>query len=223
MKQAIHFSDLAPNMQVKIPVTNAGVQAIEEATYAGVTINATVSFTVPQMIAVAEAVERGLKRRDAEGLDTVHMSPVCTMMIGRLDDWMQVLIKRDNIDIDPVLRSLGRHRRVQEGLRDLQGARLPYPAALSRIPPSRPLVRTDRRRPRADHSVRVGPEDQRLGHSCVERMQNPVDPQIVDALYTKIPDFRRAYDEDGMTPGGVRRLRRVGRARCAASSRRYTI
>jgi transaldolase len=32
------------------------------------------------------------------------------------------------------------------------------------------------------------------------RMDVPVDPKIVQALLDKIPDFRRAYDEDGMTP-----------------------
>ncbi|HEX5808233.1 MAG TPA: transaldolase family protein, partial [Anaerolineales bacterium] len=66
-EQAIHFNTLAPNMIVKIPVTKAGIQAIEEATCQGVSINATVSFTVPQALAVAEAVERGLDRRAAAG------------------------------------------------------------------------------------------------------------------------------------------------------------
>jgi transaldolase len=46
----------------------------------------------------------------------------------------------------------------------------------------------------------VAAQDQRLDIPVVERMQNPVDPQIVEALYAKIPDFRRAYDADGMTP-----------------------
>ncbi len=32
-----------------------------------------------------------------------------------------------------------------------------------------------------------------------ERMHLPVDPAIVEALYSKIPDFRRSYDEDGMS------------------------
>ena len=41
--QAVRFSALAPNMIVKIPVTRAGIPAIEEATYRGVSINATVS------------------------------------------------------------------------------------------------------------------------------------------------------------------------------------
>ena len=76
LEQAIRFSQLAPNMIVKIAATHAGIPAIEEATYRGISINATVSFTLPQAIAVAEAVERGLKRREAEGLDISSMGPV---------------------------------------------------------------------------------------------------------------------------------------------------
>jgi hypothetical protein len=33
----------------------------------------------------------------------------------------------------------------------------------------------------------------------VPRMDTPVDPQIVDGLYGKFVEFRRAYDENGMT------------------------
>jgi transaldolase len=65
-------------------VTEAGVVAFEEATYRGVTINATVSFTMPQAIAVAEAVERGLKRREKEGKPVDHIVPACTIMVGAL-------------------------------------------------------------------------------------------------------------------------------------------
>ena len=101
VEQAIHFSRLAANMQVKIPVTKDGIKAIEEATYRGVNINATVNFTVPQTIAVAEAVERGLDRRAAEGKSLSEMSPVCTIMIGRTDDWMQVVAKKENILVNP--------------------------------------------------------------------------------------------------------------------------
>ncbi|GHU66777.1 hypothetical protein AGMMS49983_17030 [Clostridia bacterium] len=65
------------------------------------TVHATVSFTTTQALAIGEAIERGLKRRDAEGADTEHMSPVCTIMIGRLDDWLKKVVERDNIAIDP--------------------------------------------------------------------------------------------------------------------------
>jgi len=56
VSQAMHFSKLAPNIIVKIPATRAGIVAIEEATYRGVCINATVCFSLPQCVAVGEAV-----------------------------------------------------------------------------------------------------------------------------------------------------------------------
>jgi transaldolase len=101
VEQAEDFSRLAPNMIVKIPATQAGIPAIEEATYRGISINATVCFTLPQCIAVAEALERGLQRREAEGQDISSMGPVCTIMVGRLDDWLKVVLERDGISIDP--------------------------------------------------------------------------------------------------------------------------
>ena len=99
--QAHEFSQLAKNIIVKIPVTTEGVEAFEEATYRGVSINATVSFTVAQTIAVAEAVERGLKRREAEGLDVSHMGPVCTIMVGRTDDWVKLDVQKTGATVSP--------------------------------------------------------------------------------------------------------------------------
>jgi transaldolase len=34
---------------------------------------------------------------------------------------------------------------------------------------------------------------------AIPRMQNPVDPDIVDTLLRKFPDFQRAYSEDGLS------------------------
>src|SRR5207249_3191491 len=101
VEQAVRFDALAPNMIVKIPATKAGITAIEEATSRGISINATVSFTLPQCLAVAEAVERGLRRREAEGKDIKAMGPVCTIMVGRLDDWLKVVLDRRDITVDP--------------------------------------------------------------------------------------------------------------------------
>jgi transaldolase len=101
VEQAEEFSELAPNMIVKIPVTSAGILAIEEATHRGISINATVCFSLPQCIAVAEAVERGLRRRESEGMEITCMGPVCTIMVGRLDDWLKVVVEKERITIDP--------------------------------------------------------------------------------------------------------------------------
>ncbi|HEX3039709.1 MAG TPA: transaldolase family protein [Caproiciproducens sp.] len=101
VEQAVYLNSLGANMQVKIPASAAGIKAMEEATYRGVSINATVSFTVAQAVAVAEAVERGLARRKKENLPTEQMSPVCTIMIGRTDDWMKDVVKNENLVLDP--------------------------------------------------------------------------------------------------------------------------
>ena len=86
-------------MIVKIPATTAGLAAFEEVTYQGISVNATVSFSLPQCVAVAEAVERGFKRRESEGLESA-ISPVCTIMVGRLDDSLEVQAER-TITTDP--------------------------------------------------------------------------------------------------------------------------
>ena len=87
--QAVEFSQLAPNMIVKIPATATGIAAMEEAAYRGVSINATLSFSVPQAVAVGEALERALDRRAADGLPEQEFGHVVTIMGGRLDDWLK--------------------------------------------------------------------------------------------------------------------------------------
>ena len=101
VRQAEHFAGLAPNIIVKIPVTAAGIPAIEEATYRGISINATVCFSLPQCVAVAEAFERGLQRREREGRDVEAMGSVCTIMVGRLDDWLKIVADKHAISVDP--------------------------------------------------------------------------------------------------------------------------
>jgi transaldolase len=198
-RQAIYFNNLAPNMQVKAPVTKAGIQAIEEATFNGVSINATVSFTVPQALAVGEAIERGLNRRTANGLPIDSMSPVCTIMIGRTDDWMKVVAKRDAIEIDSTYLDWA-------GIACLKKA---YAIYKQRGYRTRLLAAAYRHLGHwseligGDLVLTIPYEWQlKINESdieVVERMSRPVNPIIVDALYQKIPDFCRAYDENGLT------------------------
>lgn len=90
-----------PNAQIKIPASKAGIEACEELTYQGISINATISFTVSQAIAVAEAVERGLKRRQKENLPIEDIHPVCTIMAGRVDDYLKKDCSNKNMLIEP--------------------------------------------------------------------------------------------------------------------------
>ena len=199
VKQAEEFSRLAPNIIVKIPVTRAGIPAIEEATYRGISINATVSFTLPQAIAVAEAVERGLKRRESEGKEIATMGPVCTIMVGRLDDWLKVLAEKENITIDPGYlewAGVAVFKKAYEIYRE-RGYRLRLLSAAFRnhmhwsefiggdvviSPPYSWQVRYNA----SDIEVRP-------------RIDTSVEPKIVEELTKKFSDFRRAYTPNGLS------------------------
>jgi transaldolase len=199
IEQAERFHALAPNIQVKIPASAAGIAAIEEVAYRGINVNATVCFTVPQAVAVAEAVERGLQRRAAEKRDVSALSHMCTIMVGRLDDWLKVVAKKQNIIITPghldwagiaaMKKAYGIFRQRRYRTRLLAAAYRHHMHWSELIG--------------GDIAMTIPYEWQVLFNNCdvevKQRMQNAVDPQIVQELYRKFPDFRRAYDEDGMS------------------------
>jgi transaldolase len=199
VKQAVQFSQLAPNMIVKIPVTAAGIPAIEEATYRGISINATVCFSLPQCIAVAEAAERGLERREAEGKETTSMGPVCTIMVGRLDDWLKVLVEKENVVIDPgylewagvaVFKKAYRIFRERGYRIRLLSAAFRNHMQWSEFIGGNVVISPP-------HSWQV-----RFNSSDVEvrsRIDEPVREEVVKELLRKFADFRRAYSEDSLS------------------------
>ncbi|HYL41031.1 MAG TPA: transaldolase family protein [Candidatus Binatus sp.] len=199
VEQGLRFAGLAPNVQVKFPATSAGLVALERATAAGVNINATVSFTVAQALAVGDAVERGLDAAAAAGLDTTAMSPVCTMMIGRLDDWLRVLVERDSIAIQPDAldwAGIAAFKRAV-GIFRARGYRTRLLAAAYRHRLHwTELVGGDviLTMPHA-WQVRFNGS----GISPVPRIDEPVDSALIADLAARIPDFVRAYEPDGLT------------------------
>ncbi len=199
VEQALAFNSLADNMIVKIPATAAGISAIEEVTYAGVSINATVSFTLPQALAVGEAVENGLRRREAEGLDVSSMGPVCTIMVGRTDDWIKVSAEKNKVTLDP-------------GYYEWAGVAVMKKAyAIYTERGYRTRLLSAAFRNHMHWSQFVGADmvisppfgwQKRLNASGIDarpRIDDPVDPTIVEALHTHLEEFRRAYDVDGLT------------------------
>jgi transaldolase len=196
--QAEEFSRLAPNMIVKIPVTSAGIPAIEEATYRGISINATVCFTLPQCVAVAEAVERGLKRREKEGKEIASMGPVCTIMVGRLDDWLKVLIEQENVAIDPGYTEwagVAVFKKTYKLFRE-RGYRIRLLSAAFRnhMHWSEMIGGDVVISPPYAWQVRLNQSDVEV----VPRIDKPVAAEIVEELGRKFADFRRAYSENGI-------------------------
>ncbi|MGC2399763.1 MAG: transaldolase family protein [Acidobacteriaceae bacterium] len=199
LDQALRFNALAPNMIVKIPATRAGIPAIEEATYRGISINATVSFALPQCIAVAEAMERGFKRREKEGLDISQMGPVCTVMVGRLDDWLKVIADKRDIVLEPgylewagvaVFKKAYKIYRERGYRVRLLSAAFRNHMHWSELMGGEVVIS-----PPHKWQVRFNGSDVPVA----SRIDDPVDPAIVDELLRKFPDFRRSYEEQGLS------------------------
>jgi transaldolase len=73
------------NLMVKVPGTNEGIQAIEELTYEGLSINVTLLFAVSMYERVMEAYLRGLERRVAEGKPVDQIHSVASFFVSRVD------------------------------------------------------------------------------------------------------------------------------------------
>ena len=80
----LHARAAHPNLFIKIPGTAQGLPAIEEAIFAGVSVNVTLLFSCEQYLAAAEAYLRGIERRIAAGLDT-KVGSVASIFISRWD------------------------------------------------------------------------------------------------------------------------------------------
>ncbi len=187
----------APNIAVKLPATAAGLDVLEDCVAEGITVTATVSFTVPQAIAIAERHRAGIKRARQNGVEPGKCFAV--LMIGRLDDYLREVaadtraaVSESDIrqaGLAATKRSYGIYQergyeavllvaalRGEYHLTELAGADL-----VMSIHPSfqEPFVTRDLPRE--------------------ERIDRPVPADVIDRL-RQMPDFVRAHEPDGMKP-----------------------
>lgn len=200
VEQATQLASLAPNIAIKAPATEVGIAAMEEMTARGIRVNATVSFTVPQALAVSAALDRGLKRARAAGRDIDAIRPYITLMIGRVDDQLKRVAEAKKIattsgviDWAGIAVFKNAHRVFKK--RGLTGTLL---AAAYR---------------HENHWSQIIGRDvlqtvpytwwTKFNVAATEpklTLDQPVDDQILAELRAKFPDFVRAHDEDGMAP-----------------------
>jgi transaldolase/glucose-6-phosphate isomerase len=85
-----------PNVMIKIPGTEEGIPAIEEAIADGINVNVTLLFKVESYEAIAEAYVRGMERRHADG-KSLEIHSVASFFVSRVDT-----------EVDKRLAKLGR-------------------------------------------------------------------------------------------------------------------
>jgi transaldolase len=73
------------NVLIKVPGTAEGVEAFEELTAAGISVNVTLLFDVKRYVEIAEAYVRGLERRAEAGEPIDRIASVASFFVSRVD------------------------------------------------------------------------------------------------------------------------------------------
>jgi transaldolase len=80
------------NVMIKIPGTEAGLPAVEQAISEGININITLLFKVQSYINAAWAYIRGLEKRVAQGQDIRKIASVASFFLSRIDSKIDSII-----------------------------------------------------------------------------------------------------------------------------------
>lgn len=200
------------NVMVKMPGTKQGIEGIRRLAAMGIPTNATLTFVVPQLIAVAEAVKAGVAEARAKGVDLSKWRAVCTMMLGRFEDAKEFRRQAESLGIELTesdLRWAGTaifkkaYRLYKE-----RGYEAKMLAASMRPGPTvdgRRRVRHVEALAGGDVVLTIFPNifEAMLFNYEPEEMRSHIDEEVPAEVLEKllrIPYFAQGYDEHGIAP-----------------------
>jgi transaldolase len=171
---------------------------LEDCVAEGITVTATVSFTVPQVVAIAERHRAGIRRARENATEPGKCFAV--IMIGRLDDYLRE-VAHDN------QAAVGEQDIRQAGLAVTKRAYAIYRDRAYEAVLLVAALRGDYHLTElagADLVMSIHPSSQELfvgqDHAREERIERPVSGEALDRL-RQMPEFVRSYEPDGMAPG----------------------
>ena len=198
------FASWARNIKVKIPGTAAGMEVLEELAALGIPTNPTVCVSIPQMIAAAEAYERGVKRAVKAGKKAAHSTSA--FVLGRLQDYLTSLNEERGAGLTTYeleCAVLAAAKRCYAIFNERGYSQMIMPAAfrcarqvtelsgslteMTIHPMIQGLIREADARGEIEYKAAIG---------------NPVDPEAVDKVARTLPEFDMAYDPGGLPVSG---------------------
>jgi transaldolase len=197
LAMARRFHKLAPNIAVKLPATAAGLDVLEECAAEGITCTLTISYTVPQAIAIAERYRRGMQRARDKGITPGKCFAV--IMIGRLDDYLREVAQDGGAAVsESDIRQAG-----------LAVTKRAYSTYMQRGYETVLLIAALRGTHHmtelagAEVIMSIFPSVQEMlltgDLPREERIDQEIPADVIERL-SQIPDFVRAYEPDGMKP-----------------------
>ncbi len=194
---ARRFHAWAPNIAVKLPATSAGLDVLEDCVAEGITVTATVSFTVPQVVAIAERQRAGIRRAGKMCIEPGKCFAV--IMIGRLDDYLREVAHDNQVAVsesDIRQAGLAVTKRAYALFKERGYEAVLLVAALRGDCHLTELAG-------ADLLMSIAPAYQESfvtkDFPQEKHIEIPVPPDVLERL-RQMPEFVRAYEPEGMTP-----------------------
>ena len=100
LEQAYDLVKISPNVMIKVPGTKEGYEVIKILTSKGIATNNTLSFVLPQFVACANAVTEGLEIARGNKVDLTKWRSVITDMMARWGDLGDFIGKGREIGIE---------------------------------------------------------------------------------------------------------------------------
>lgn len=212
LAQARRIHAARPNIMVKMPGTQEGIEGVRILTAEGIPTNVTLGFTVPQLVAVGEAARAGLAEAQARGTDLSHWRSCAVMMLGRYED-------------APPMKAQASERGIELSEADLRWAgvaifRQAHKLFRERGYPSKLMAASMRPGPVLNGVKHVWHLEKLAGANAVltvfpnifelllasyaelpleAQIDEPPPDDVMDRLL-RIPYFAEAYKEDGIAP-----------------------
>jgi transaldolase len=195
LSMARRLSKWAPNIAVKLPVTAAGLDVLEECIAEGITITGTASFTVPQALAIGARHMKGIERAKKNGIKPGHCFAV--VMVGRLDDYLRDVAhdrKSTVQESDIIQAGTAVIKRAYSIFNERGYQAVLMPAAL-RGPYHLTAISG------AKMAISIAPKTAAMvcDEEHTTHIAESVSPEVIKRLMT-ISEFARAYELDGMKP-----------------------
>jgi transaldolase len=197
LSMARRFHSWAPNIAVKLPATAAGLDVLEDCTAEGITATLTISYTVPQVIAIAESHRRGLRRAKQNRIEPGKCFAV--IMIGRLDDYLRDVAHDSRADIsESDIRQAG--LAVSKRAYSIYKQRN-YEATLIVAALRGTYHMTELAGAEVIMSIAVPYQEMLLSEQLAfeQHIDRPIPDDVIERL-SALPEFVRAYEPEGMNP-----------------------
>jgi transaldolase len=200
LRQGLKIASWGENVMVKIPGTFAGIQTLEELAAAGIPTTHTVCVSVSQILAGAEAYERGAARARAAGL--APAASTAAIVMGRLQDYLTSINQQRGAGASPAdleTAALAVAKRCYAIMKQRGYAQILMPAAFRAPRQVADLVG-------AVAHMTIHPKIQAAivkaeAEGVIQRrisIDDPVDGDAVARVARALPEFVLAYEPDGL-------------------------